>query len=354
MKIFLARTFLKAGDLKFNFKKITDVYNKALKEECDLVVFSEMSLTGFPIYELAKNEKFIEENNYFLEKIVKKTKNEKTKIMLGCLYFVKEFAEEDEKINRSKLYNSVVFINDGYIDEIVSKTSISKSNLFEEYKYFDREVGLKDIQYETDSYSVLIGDDIDEIKNVFYIKDKDSEIVFCLDTLINKNIENRKKQLEKIAKFSRKGIIYLNNFGYDERNNYQFDGECFVLNGNGETIYSNTEINETFIKFNLKFINGKSDILILNKKEESEEFINITAKNNKNKLILDEIKNKIKIKKNEKNIELITFNKEFSNKNIKFIDYTKYIRLKKIILNLDIKKLIINDLYGKNYIFFSN
>ena len=85
--------------------------------------------------------------------------------------FIQEH-KKDEVIKKSELFNSVILINDGYIDAITSKTNIAKSNLFNEYKYFDKEVVLKSVSYENDNFDVLIADDIMENKIYFIYQRK--------------------------------------------------------------------------------------------------------------------------------------------------------------------------------------
>ena len=59
MKIFLAKSFFRCGDIEYNYNKIILIYNKAEKENCDLLIFSEMAITGFPIYDELLNINFL-------------------------------------------------------------------------------------------------------------------------------------------------------------------------------------------------------------------------------------------------------------------------------------------------------
>jgi hypothetical protein len=178
-----------------------------------------------------------------VEKIIDYTKDKKTRILLGCPYFINGYTK-DEIIRKPRLYNSVILINDGYIDAVSSKTTIAKMNLFNEYRYFDMEFTLKSIIHEDDNFDVLISDDINENKNIFFIKERDTDFVICLDSEIPNNMENKKNQLIKIAKWTRKNIIYLNSFNKDAR----LFGEVFVVNDTGEITFSDTNTNEDLIK----------------------------------------------------------------------------------------------------------
>ena len=41
------------GDFDYNYNKILDSYNDALKQNCELVVFPEMVVTGYPPQDLS-------------------------------------------------------------------------------------------------------------------------------------------------------------------------------------------------------------------------------------------------------------------------------------------------------------
>jgi hypothetical protein len=343
MKIFFAKTFLKVGDIEFNYKKIISIYDEALKKNCNLLVFGEMALTGIPVVgddfkvrgdSDLKNVLQVEKSEDYLEKIVDYTKDKKTKIIIGCPRFIPTMTV-DEIIKPAQLFNSVVFINDGYIESVASKTTFSKNNLLNEYKFFDRENVLRDLKYDIDNYSVLLGDDIMETKNIIFLKERDSEFLLCLDT----SIEPPKKQLEKLAKWTRKGLIYMNAFTY---NKYQFNGEFFILNGLGEFLYQNTNTTEEIIELGVGMVMGQSEVFLEKKMAENEEFANILARNNEDKTVVYEVNERPK-GNFEKNVKIISFKKIVG---VEFIDYKKYINLD-IELTRDAKKIIVEGLFGK-------
>lgn len=343
MKIFLAKSFLKCTDCEYNYNKIISIYEKAEKENCDLLIFPEMSITGFPIYDELLDMDFLKKTENYIEKIVDFTKGKKTKILLGCPCYTPEYIS-NEIIKKSQLFNSVVLINDGYIDGISSKTTILKQNLFNEYKYFDKEIILKNIKYEDNNFDVLIGDDIMENKNIFFIKDRDTDFVICLDCEIKKNIETKKQQLSKIAKWTNKNVIYLNTLSYDNKNNNSFLGESFIINNLGEIVYENQNINEDLIEFETKIINGKLIFKNIKENKNEKHFLDIIAENYSNEEITYEIKNQEKLPIS-KNIKFITFNKKYEDKNIEFINFKKYFQ--NIEISNNIKRNIVNDIYGK-------
>ena len=59
------------GDFDYNYNKILDSYNEAIKHNCELVVFPEMVVTGYPPQDLLLSDKFIDKNLSTLNDFVK-------------------------------------------------------------------------------------------------------------------------------------------------------------------------------------------------------------------------------------------------------------------------------------------
>jgi hypothetical protein len=126
----------------------------------------------------------------------------------------------------------------------------------------------------------------------------------------------------------------MNNLMY---NKYFFNGEFFILNGMGETIYQNTSINEDIIEIDVSYIKGENNIEVESPIKQNENFINIIAKNTNKKVIYETDK----YCQTENNVILVNFEKQIDK--IKFIDYKKYI--KNISLTNETKKLIVESIY---------
>ncbi|MDR3290271.1 MAG: hypothetical protein LBT02_03240 [Rickettsiales bacterium] len=338
MKLFLAKTFFKSGDVEYNYKKIIEVYDEAVAKNCGILVFTELALTGY-ISEYPSKE-IIKKNDDFLEKITNYTKDKKTQIMLGCLQYSEAYKDEDGVNRPEKLFNSCVIIANGYIQANTSMTNISKNNIFNSHKFFDKEITLRELKYESDQYNILLSDDIMESKNILFIKERDSEFTFCFDTSIEPPI----KQLKKIASWTRKGLIYMNAFSYNHGK--KFNGEIIILNGVGEVLYQNLSIAEDIVAVSVGYVIGVCEIFIdTPKKKKSDNFANVIARNEPNKKIIYEVKRKQNFKF-EKNVKVISF-KDIEG--VEYIDYKKYINLN-VKLNDDIKKIIIDGIY-KNCIY---
>ncbi|MGH2574477.1 MAG: nitrilase-related carbon-nitrogen hydrolase, partial [Ignavibacteria bacterium] len=125
-KIALAQINPVLGDIDRNIKKHIAYCNNAIKKKADLIVFPELSLTGYSLkdlnFELALNPYTSE----ILEPLRKKSK--KISIICGG-------AEEDE---RNAVYNSAFYISDGKVKFTHRKIYPPDYGMFEEMRYFSR------------------------------------------------------------------------------------------------------------------------------------------------------------------------------------------------------------------------
>lgn len=126
-KIALAQITCKRADKKENLKKIENFVEKAKNQSADLVVFPELSLTGYvvrdQIYELA--ETIPGPSTEVIEKIAEKTKT----------YIVFGMPELSEK-TQATIYNTAVLVGPkGYIGKY-RKMYLPTHSVFEEKRYF--------------------------------------------------------------------------------------------------------------------------------------------------------------------------------------------------------------------------
>lgn len=127
IKIALAQISCKRADKKENLKKIENFVEKAKNQSADLIVFPELSLTGYvvrdQIYELA--ETIPGPSTQVIEKIAEKTQT----------YIVFGMPELSEK-TQATIYNTAVLVGPkGYIGKY-RKMYLPTHSVFEEKRYF--------------------------------------------------------------------------------------------------------------------------------------------------------------------------------------------------------------------------
>ena len=73
------------GDYAANTQKILSWIAQAEKEKAEIIVFPEMALHGYPVWDLANKKAFIDEGFRCLQKITRATKQKKIHVLLGVI-----------------------------------------------------------------------------------------------------------------------------------------------------------------------------------------------------------------------------------------------------------------------------
>ena len=127
MKIALAQINPTVGDIKGNSRKIISEIDSAREFGCDLVVFSELTLTGYPPRDLLLKPQFIEENIAALEYIARSCK--------GISALVGYVSAHTGEIGKN-LHNTAALLSDGKVAETYYKRLLPTYDVFDETRYF--------------------------------------------------------------------------------------------------------------------------------------------------------------------------------------------------------------------------
>ena len=126
MKIAAAQISSVLGNLEKNIEHHLKYCDEAIKNKTDMIVFPELSLTGYSL----KDINFTIAVNIAKTKLLDKLKEKSKKISIIC-----GLAEEDENF---AIYNSGILISDGEIKFSHRKIYPPTYGLFEELRYFSR------------------------------------------------------------------------------------------------------------------------------------------------------------------------------------------------------------------------
>ena len=128
MKIALAQINPTIRDFTLNTEKITAATEKAKGLSCDLVVFSELVISGYPPRDLLEKKDFVEANLIHLQNLVKSIKG------IGVIC---GFVDKNPSEKGNPLYNSAVLFDKGKILHQVHKRLLPTYDVFEERRYFE-------------------------------------------------------------------------------------------------------------------------------------------------------------------------------------------------------------------------
>ena len=151
MKITAAQLNFHVGNFDRNVKLICETIRSARAEGSDLVVFSELSVPGYPPHDLLEQREFIEKCYQNLEVIATECKG------IAALVGAPSFNEAPAG---KRLYNSAFFLNEGRIADIFHKSLLPTYDIFDEFRYFEPLKEYRILKYRNKKIAVTICEDL--------------------------------------------------------------------------------------------------------------------------------------------------------------------------------------------------
>lgn len=252
MKIALAQLNYHIANFAENTSKIIAHIEKAKAGGAELVVFSELSVTGYYPHDLLERKEFIEQAYQALAQIAGHCRG------IGAIVGGPSINPEPKG---KKLFNSAFFLYDGKIQHVVNKSLLPTYDVFDEYRHFEPNREFSVFHFAGKKLAITICEDLwdeQETQNEFgreklYQLSPLNELsALKPDLVINisaspfsYNQENwRKNILEKNALKYQLPIVYVNQVG--AQTELVFDGGSFYVNEKGEILEELKYFSEDF------------------------------------------------------------------------------------------------------------
>lgn len=139
------------GDLEGNTKKILKFIERAKKFDPDIVLFSELAITGYPPVDLLLHDGFINAVQKCLDRIVRATSG---------LSVVVGLPRHNHAKGEKPLFNSAAMIQDGQLLGFYDKCLLPTYDVFDERRYFEPGYGVKTWTIKDKKVGILICEDI--------------------------------------------------------------------------------------------------------------------------------------------------------------------------------------------------
>ncbi|MFT5700675.1 MAG: NAD+ synthase (glutamine-hydrolyzing) [Desulforhopalus sp.] len=237
MKIGLVQVNPVIGDFKYNCWRILKWAERAQELGCDLVIFPELVISGYPPQDLLERQSFIEDHNSALDELIDQLPA--IDVMLGCF-------EESNLKNGKPLYNSAIVVRKGEIVFRARKQLLPTYDVFDETRYFEPGKSSEIYSFGDENFGVTVCEDVwseavhdYSAKPVASLIEKAKEKGFSLDGIINisaspfqRNKEGGRKSIFK--SFCEKyhvPFLYCNQVGGQD--SLLFDGRSFVIDSAG-------------------------------------------------------------------------------------------------------------------------
>lgn len=265
MKIALVQLNYIVGDLENNSSRIKEFAERAHKNRVDLVIFSELSICGYPPLDLLERGSFVEACIETISQLARDLPPE-----LGVIVGGPEFNNNEEG---KLLFNSAYFLHGGKICQTFRKSLLPTYDIFDEYRYFEpnRNFGL--LHFKDQKIALTICEDMwddQPVENKFarsrlYTRHPLEELMkeepdFAINIAASPFSSKRQKVKEEI--FTNKArkhsipVFMVNQAGANTE--LIFEGGSLVVAPDGKIIHQLALFSEDYYETELEDVKGYS------------------------------------------------------------------------------------------------
>ncbi|MBF6058457.1 MULTISPECIES: NAD+ synthase [Thiomicrorhabdus] len=221
------------GDLSGNTDLIIQAAQQAKERfSADLVVFPEMTLTGYPPEDVLLREGLYPQVEQALLKIASEIQN------IACVVGYPMIDELGER------FNMAAWIDEGTIRASYIKQNLPNYSVFDEQRYFSAGNQPCVVEFKGIQFGLLICEDIWKISPAAQAKEAGAEVLLTLNASpfsLEKH-QDRIKTLQKRVEENRRPIIYVNQIGGQDE--LVFDGGSFAMSADGEVCVQSPEFKD--------------------------------------------------------------------------------------------------------------
>ncbi len=259
MKVFLAQQNYHIGNFALNLEKMLQAVEEGRILGADLVVFSELSVCGYPPRDFLEFEDFMLEAEASVDALTKAS------VDIGILVGTPTRNPQREG---KDLLNSAVLLYNGMVHGITHKSLLPNYDVFDEYRYFEPAYNWNVIEFKGKKIAVTICEDIWNLGDnpLYRVCPMDKLMLQSPDLMINisaspfdfSHDEDRKEVVRLNVLKYKMPLLYCNAVG--AQTEIVFDGGSLVFNSDASLFKQLNYFQEDsfLIDTNLLFVENKA------------------------------------------------------------------------------------------------
>ena len=279
MKIALAQTNPTIGAFAENVERMVFYSEKAKGMGCELIVFPELSVCGYPPRDLLEHKRFIQDARSALRDFMTLAPKDMG-VLCGIPYKRKGGSGK-------RLYNSAVLFEGEEIVHLTHKRLLPSYDVFDETRYFEHGEKSEVIRYRDVTLGITICEDIWSDPEIFPqmpypenpLKDLSRK---GADVIINISASPyeigkpafRKDFISRLAAKYQRPIVYVNAVGGQDE--IIFDGNSFAAKGDGSLVSHAMAFKEDMVIFDTEKLSGEFQMEKLTREEEVLTALNLS------------------------------------------------------------------------------
>jgi predicted amidohydrolase len=242
MKVALAQISPRLGDLQQNLSLHVHFIEKAKKKKADLIIFPELSLTGYTLMDMVQEMGLNPAEDAIFNPL--KVLSLQIDIVLG-------FVEEKEK---GVFCNSAVYLSGGNFLHIHRKVFLPTFGMFEEGKFFARGKNFKTFATSFGKAGLMICRDFLSYGASYLLFASGVDFIIIISAAPGRGMAeseqfatSRMWELmgETISFFSTSFVLYCNRVGFEDGK--AFAGGSFVYNPMGKLLAKASSVDEELV-----------------------------------------------------------------------------------------------------------
>ncbi len=242
MKVVLAQISPHLGDMDKNFDVHVNLVEKAKKSAAELIIFPELSLTGYTLQDFVPDLALKPDESSIFERLRQMSKD---------ISLVVGFVEEKE---RGLFFNSAAFLSGGKIRHIHRKVFLPTYGMFEELKFFGQGKNFLTFESPFGKAGMMICYDFLHYGAGYLLFAGGSEVIIVLSAAPGRGISGEngwetshmwELMGESLARFSTSFVIYVNRVGFEDGKS--FAGGSYIYNPGGKLLAKASYGDEEFL-----------------------------------------------------------------------------------------------------------
>ena len=258
MKIYIAQQNYHIGNFTLNRDKIIQAVEEGKKAGADLVVFSELSVCGYPPRDFLEFEDFLQQTEKTIQEIAQHSHG------IGIIVGAPTPNPQPEGKN---LLNSALLLHNGKVQGIASKSLLPNYDVFDEYRYFEPAYSWHCIEFMGKKLAITICEDIWNLGDnpLYRVCPMDELMKQKPDLMINLSAspfdydhdEDRKEVIRLNVKKYKLPMIYCNAVG--AQTEIVFDGGSLACADNAVVVAEMKYFKEDYLLVDTDTLLGKID-----------------------------------------------------------------------------------------------
>jgi len=238
MKIALAQINTTVGDIAGNRDRILDYVRRARERGADLVVFPELTTTGYPPRDLVDGAGFVKASEGALEDLARRTRG--VGVLVGAVAF-------NPQPHGPRFRNVAALLDEGRVQSLTVKSLLPSYDVFDEVRYFAPATAVEVKPFRGRRLGVTICEDawamesfsgrlIHAVNPVADLAGQGADLILNVSgsPFERKKPERRLRIFQRIAADHGLPSVFVNLVGGND--GLVFDGESFALDARGRVV----------------------------------------------------------------------------------------------------------------------